>query len=159
MSSSSVGELWLPHLPAPLTAHIFPDASLDTSLVSISELCNNGCIATFTSEEMHVTKDGLTVLHHGKDKSDHLWNVQLPPSTAATAASAILRSDTDASFATFIHITLGSPSLSTLLRAVPKGYLSSYPRLTATMVTSYLSLTAATAKGHLDQRREGLDSK
>ena len=158
ISSSSAGDLWLPHLPVPLTAHIFPDASLDTSLVSISELCNNGCIATFTNEDMHVTKDGLTVLHHRKDKSDHLWNVQLPSPTAATSASAILRSDTDASFATFIHTTLGSPALSTLLRAVRKGYLSSYPRLTATMVTSYLSLTAATARGHLDQHRQGLDS-
>ena len=107
---------------------------------------------------MHVTKDGLTVLHHGKEKSDHLWNVQLVPPTNATSASAILRSDTDAAFATFIHTALGSPVLSTLLRAVRKGYLASYPRLTANMVTSYLSLTAATARGHLDQHRQGLDS-
>ena len=76
---------------------------------------------------MHVTKDGLTVLHHGKDKSDHLWNVQLGAPTDATSASAILRSDTDAAFATFIHTALGSPVLSTLLRAVRKGYLASYP--------------------------------
>ena len=158
ISSSSAGDLWLPHLSVPLTAHIFPDASLDTSLVSISELCNNGCVATFTNEDVHITKDGLTVLHHGKDKLEHLWNVELPTPIDATSASAILRSDTDASFATFMHTALGSPALSTLLRAVRKGYLSSYPRLTATMVTTYLSLTAATARGHLDQHRQGLDS-
>ena len=107
---------------------------------------------------MHNTKEGRTVLHHDKEKLDHLWNVELPTHTVATSASAILRSDTDASFATFMHTALGSPALSTLLRAVRKGYLSSYPRLTATMVTTYLSLTAATARGHLDQHRQGLDS-
>ena len=156
--SSSAGDLWLPHLPTPLTVHIFPDTKLDTSLISISELCNNGFIATFSSEDVHVTKDGLTVLHHGKDKSDHLWNVQLVAPTDATSASAILRSDTDVAFATFIQTALGSPVLSTLLRAVRKGYLASYPRSTANMVTSYLSLTAATPRGHLDQHRQGLDS-
>ena len=107
---------------------------------------------------MRITKDGLTVLHHGKDNSDHLRNVQLVAPTDATAASAILCSDTDAAFATFIHTALGIPVLPTLLRAVRKGYLASYPRRTANSVTSYLSLTAATARGHLDQHRQGLDS-
>ena len=158
ISSSSAGDLWLPHTPVPLTAHIFPDSSLNTSLISISELCNNGCVATCTSEDVHVTKDGFTVLHHNKDKSDYLWNVQLIAPTAATSASAILRNDTDSAFATSIHTALGSPVLSTLLRTVRKGYLSSYPRLTTTMITAYLSLTAATAREHLDQHRQGIDS-
>ena len=132
---------------------------MSTSLISISELCNRGCVATFTSEDVHVTCEGLTVLHRQKDKAASLWNLHLPdPTTHATAASAILRSDTDEAFATFIHKAFGSPVLSTLLRAVRKGYLSSYPRPTASMVTAYISPTAATARGHLDQHRRGLDS-
>ena len=159
ISATLTGDLQLPNLPAPLTAYVFPDNTLSTSLLSISELCNRGCVATFTSDDVHVTCEGLTVLHHHKDKSDSLWTVQLPDTTThATASSATLRSDTDEAFATFIHKALGSPGLSTLLQAVRKGYLSSYPRLTASIVTAYLSLTAAMARGHLDQHRRGLDS-
>lgn len=87
-----------------------------------------------------------------------LWNLQLREGNTVTAASAILRSDTDEAFATLIHTSLGSPALSTLLNAVRKSYLASYPRLTTNMITSYLSLTAATARGHLDQHRQGIDS-
>ena len=159
ISSSLTGDLHLPHLSEPLTAYIFPDDMLSTSLISISELCNNGCVATFTSDDVHVTCEGLTVLHHQKDKAASLWNLQLPDQTThATAASAILRSDTDEVFATFIHKAFGSPVMSTLLQAVRKSYLSAYPRLTASMVSAYISLTAATARGHLDQHRRGLDS-
>lgn len=158
ISSTLTGDLQLPNLSAPLTAYVFPDDTLNTSLLSISELCNKGCVATFTSDDVHVTCEGQTVLHHHKDKSDSLWTVQLPNTTThATASSAILRSDTDEAFATFIHKALGSPVLSTLLRAVRKGYLSAYPRLTASMVTSYLSLTAEdtlinTDEGSIRQR-------
>ena len=161
ISSSSTGDLWLSHLPAPLTAHIFPDETLGTSLISISELCNNGFVAIFISNAVHVTNEGFTLLHQDKDPADSLWTISLPNLTAiatATAASAILRSDTDEKFATFIHKSFGSPVFSTFLRAVRKGNLSSYPRLTATMITTYLSLTAATARGHLDQHRRGIDS-
>ena len=159
--TATPGDLWLPHLSATLTTHIFPDEILGNSLIRIFELCNNGCVATFTSNAVHVTNAGFTVLHQEKDPADSLWTVSLPNLTAiatATAASAILRSDTDEKFATFIHKSFGSPVLSTFLRTVRKGYLSSYPRLTAPMITSYLSLTAATARGHLDHHRRGIDS-
>jgi len=57
-----------------------------------------------------------------------------------------------------MHASFGSPVLSTLLRALRKGYLSSIPRFTAALVSKYSPYTVATATGHLDQRRQGLDS-
>ena len=138
--------------------HIFPDEVLDTSLLSISELCNNGCIATFSKNNVHVTKDGNTVFNSEKDPSESLWHVNLPACQNALAGSAILRSDTDEAFTKFIHTSFGSPVLSTFLSAVRKGFLAAYPRLTPAMVSAHVSLTAATARGHLDQHRQGLDS-
>lgn len=44
------------------------------------------------------------------------------------------------------------------LQAIRKGFLASYPRLTPAMVTTYLTFTAATARGYLDQHWQGLDS-
>ena len=155
--SSKTGNLFLPHLNAPLQAHIFSDDDLGTSLLSISELCNNGCIATFTKNNVNVTKDGNTVFDSKKPSTDFLWHVTLPSCEDSVAGSAILRSDTDEAFTKFIHTSFGSPALSTFLQAVRKGFLASYPRLTPAMVSAYLSLTAATARGHLDQHMQGQD--
>lgn len=77
ITSSKSGDLSLPHLDATHTADIFPDDKLGTSLISISELCNNGCVTTFTTNNVHVTKDGNTVLHSAKHSADSLWRT--PP--------------------------------------------------------------------------------
>ena len=91
-----------------------------------------------------------------KPPTDSLWHVNLP--TYSVAGSAILRSDTDEDFTKFIHTSFGSPVLSTFLQAVRKGFLSSYPRLIPAMIPAYLSPAATTARGHLDQHRQGQDS-
>ena len=49
--------------------------------------------------------------------------------------------------------SFGSPAISTLLRALRKGYLS-----TLTLLSKHAPNTVATAMGHLDRRRQGLDS-
>ena len=105
-----------------------------------------------------MSKDGNTVFNSEKNSSDSLWHVNLPAFQDPSAGSAILRSDTDEAFTKFVHTSFGSPVLSTFLHAARKGYLAAYPRLTPAMITAYLSLTAATARGHLDQHRQGLDS-
>ena len=138
--------------------HIFSDEVLDTSLLSISELCNNSCIATFSKNNVHVTKDGNTVFNSEKEPSESLWHVNIPACQDALAGSATLRSDTDEALTMFIHTSFGSTALSTFLLAVRKGFLAAYPRLTPAMLSAYLTLTAATARGHLDQHRQGLDS-
>ena len=158
ITSSKTGNLFLPHLNSPLQAHIFPDEELGTSLLSISELCNSGCIATFTKDNVHVSKDGYTVIDSKKPATESLWHVELPSCLHSVAGSAILRSDTDEAFTKFIHTSFGSPVLSTFLQAVRKGFLAAYPRLMPAMISAYLSPTAATARGHLDQHRQGQDS-
>ena len=51
-----------------------------------------------------------------------------------------------------------SPCISSLLRAFRAGYLDSFPWLTAQLVVNHPPHTIATAKGHLDQHRQGLNS-
>ena len=132
---AKTGCLSLPHLQSLLRVHIFPDEVLDTSFLSISELCNNGCIATFSKNNVHVTKDGNTVFNSEKDPSESLWHVNLPACQNALAGSAILRSDTDEAFTKFIHTSFGSPVLSTFLSAIRKGFPAAYPRLTPTCLS------------------------
>jgi hypothetical protein len=54
--------------------------------------------------------------------------------------------------------SFGSPVLSTLKRALRKGYLSSLPRFTSALLCKHPPNSVATAMvGHLDRRRQGLD--
>ena len=64
----------------------------------------------------------------------------------------------DKKYVKFTHASFGSPAISTLLRAIRKGYLLTLPRLTSALVCKHLPNTVATALGHLDRRRQGLDS-
>jgi hypothetical protein len=47
--------LYLDALSSPLRVYVFSDQDLKTSLLSISEFCNAGCIATFTANDVVIT--------------------------------------------------------------------------------------------------------
>ena len=159
---SSIGscQLVFPNLPQPVSCHIFPDEILNTSLLSIAQLCRMGCIATFSASTVTITYTDLPVLCGLKSPDDNLWTLPfLPLDTApppiACAAYAL---SSDADFVKFTHAALGSPSLTTLAKAVRRGYLKSYPRLTSVMLAAHPPVTIATAQGHLDQHRQGQNS-
>ncbi len=57
----------------------------------------------------------------------------------------------------FYHAAFFSPSVSTFADAVRKGFIS-LPGLTAALILAYPPTSVATAKGHLDQARQGHDS-
>ena len=55
------------------------------------------------------------------------------------------------------HASFGSPTLETFATAVDNGWIN-IPGLTAEHIRAYLQSLPATAKGHLDQHRQGIDS-
>ena len=162
ISSSYSGLLYFDNLPHPIKAYIFPDHILHTSLLNVSELCNVGCLATFTDTCFQITYKNSTVIQGTKAVTDTLWTAQLPTQSTIisqpdiSSHSARLTADVD--FVLFVHVSLGSPVYSTFLRAIRAGYLSSWPRLTTAIVLANPPHTIATAKGHLNQLRQGLDS-
>jgi hypothetical protein len=58
----------------------------------------------------------------------------------------------------FAHQSLCSPHISTLLKAIRRGFLKGCPNLTAEGVTEYLNPSPAMAKGHIKQPRMGIRS-
>ena len=58
----------------------------------------------------------------------------------------------------YFHACLFSPTKSTLLKAIQNGNLATWPALTHNNVHKYMDETTATALGHLDQCRQGLQS-
>ena len=158
------GLIHFPPLPNPILVHIFADEDLSTSLFSVSALCNQGCIATFSDNSFTITYNTTVLFAGTKLLTDTLWHVPLSTSQFSTISStmpqvhAAFSLSADKDFVKFVHASIGSPALSTFSTAVRKGYLSSWPRLTSSLINAHPPNTLATAQGHLYQRRQGLDS-
>jgi hypothetical protein len=74
---------------------------------------------------------------------------------AATASSVKL--STSAKIVSFYHAALFSPTLTTLIEAVKRGFIK-FPGLTSEILTSHPPVSVATSLGHLDQARQGVSS-
>ena len=60
--------------------------------------------------------------------------------------------------AAFLHGALYSPCASTLLKAIKKIFLTSFPGLTETLAKKHLPTSMATELGHLRQEKQHLQS-
>jgi hypothetical protein len=78
------------------------------------------------------------------------------PNTPHVATSAI-RLDSVSDFINFWHGAFGSPSLSTFIPAVEKGFIN-IPGLTAKKIRRHAPNPLATPAGHLDATRQGIRS-
>ena len=97
-----------------------------------------------------IIKDQVIIT--GKRDDNGLWSIPLKPTSPPLQANAILRLDrTKNSLAAHHHASLGSPSTSTLLRAIHLGNLLTLPGLTTNLVSKHLPKSLATTLGHQDQ--------
>jgi hypothetical protein len=58
----------------------------------------------------------------------------------------------------FSHQSLCSPKVSSLLKAVRRGFLNGCPNMSVKLILKYLNPSAATAKGHMKRPRHGIRS-
>ena len=169
-------------LPTVLMGHIIPDLSI-ASLFGIRILTEAGCTVTFDKTNCTVRYHGEIILRGAKDPDTDLWTLPLgsPKSTPshhvidmilpAVPVFADARANvvtecvcftntvrTKANSIRFAHQSFCSPKISTLLKALRRGYLKGCPNLTAHGVTKYLNPSPATAKGHMKRPRQGIQS-
>ena len=155
----------LPSTTGSLPAHIFANDSLENSLFGITELTEQGCDVTFSQGGLALYQGGNQIHYSPKISTDMFWQLPLVPASTSpdntpvfAAANALISLPSDRDFVAFMHATLGSPAISTLLRALRRRWLDSIPRLTAAIVHKHRPNSVATALGHLDQTRQGLRS-
>ena len=58
--------------------------------------------------------------------------------------------------AVFHHVSLGSLVVSTLLQAIPRGHIISFPGLTTELITKHLPKSVATVLEHQDQEAQNI---
>jgi hypothetical protein len=154
-----------------IPAHIFSDDQLNHTLFSVADYCNQGCTAVFTKTGFEIASyDGTVILNGHKHPQAKLWPVDIDTFTDTTnlvgkemsvtnsSASQVVRHQIDAEFVSYCHSSLGSPTIPTFLQALRRGYLSTWPKLNARIVAANIPVSVATAKGHLDLSRQGIQS-
>lgn len=148
-----------------IPALICRDTDLSRSLIALADYTAAGCTISLTDTEIVVSLQGICVARGIKTSDDKLW--PFPTTTIYPVlqledpdsfAGHIVTHQYQADYVRFMHAALGSPPISTLLRAISAGYLRYLPRLTSDVVRANPPVSMATAKGHLQQTRRNLRS-
>ncbi len=92
-----------------------------------------------------------------KQSSGHGPVISLLLGTESAAATSVLAPRALEQIVATYHAMFNWPAVNTFLAAIDRGYIT-VPGLTAAMVRKYPPNPTATAKGHLDQLRQGLHS-
>ena len=164
---SASGDVMKPTLSGifPLSPHLSDTAQsafvLDTlktgTLISLSQLCDDDCIAIFTRFQVRILKNNKIIIT-GNRTPNGLWSLPLLP-PPSHQANGILRLDQPKrDLAQYYHASLGSPVPSTLLRAIRRGHLVTFPGLTTDLITKHLPKSIATILGHQDQESRSIRS-
>ena len=122
----------------------------------MAEITNLDYTAAFKKDGLYIYKGAELIHYTSKSPDSTSWT--LPIECPLPEANAVLSLPSDNKYVQFTHASFGSPVLSTFQRAIRKGYISTIPRLTSALVSKHKPNPEATAKGHLDRRRQGLDS-
>ena len=142
MTSTHTSCLNRPSLPPGVChQHLLPTMKT-TGLLSIGQLCDHVYTAIFYKHQLIIrNKQGdIIIIGHrvpmgDKDYTNGMWMVNLnkntPPSSVLHSSNAIILSDTTKTdLAKLHHASLGSPVKSTLVNAINKGFLNTFPGLT-----------------------------
>jgi hypothetical protein len=156
IQSSHTCNLLLTGLPPQARqAHILPGL-VHNSLISVGQLCDNGCTVTFTHNQVTVTQNKECAMRGSRDPKSRLWRVDLKQKFEKHEIQCNHANDNNnkKDLINYLHATCFSPVKSTCITAIKNGNFLSWPGLTEHAVEKYLSKSTATTKGHLNQQRQ-----
>jgi hypothetical protein len=177
VKSTHICDIMIPGLPTDFTVHIVPHLTI-MSLIGIRLLCNSGCTIIFDKDKCNVIYNGNVILQEFKDIATNLWmlpinrldmqtalpwsapqfdctlhdtSAQLHPGVNLASFTHSVKTCTNG--VEFAHQLLCNPKISTLLKAVQKGFLKECPNLSKKLILKYLNPSPATVKGHMKRPR------
>jgi hypothetical protein len=156
IQSSHTCNLLLADLPPQARqAHILPGL-VHNSLISVGQLCYNGCSVTFTQEQVTVLRNGKCVMYRARDPIWRLWRVDLKQKFETNQVQCNYAHDNSnqKDLINYLHAACFSPVKSTWITAIKNGHFTSWPGLTEQAVEKHLSKSTSTTKGHLNQQRQ-----
>jgi hypothetical protein len=141
--------------PQARQGHILPGL-VHNSLISVGQLCDNGCSVTFTQDQVTVSKKGKHLMYGARDPKSRLWRVNLKQKfeTAKVQCNHAHGNNNQKYLINYLHAACFSPVKSTWIMAIKNGNFISWPGLTKHAVETHLSKSTSTTKVHLNQQRQ-----
>ena len=137
------------------SAFVLDDLKTGT-LISLAQLCDDDCVAIFNKYDVKILKNNKIIIT-GTRMANGLWSLPITP--PPHQANGILRTDRPRQeLAEYHHATMGSPVSSTLLRAIRRHHLTTFPGLSTNLISKHLPKSLATVLGHQDQEAKHLRS-
>ena len=136
------------------------------NLISIGQLCDHGFSAIFTAKDVSLTGPNTT-LTGTRNTENGLYYIDLqrtkPAHTAHLPQHALCSNNvhilsTKSDIMKYLHQASFSPVVSTWTNAIIAGLFTTCPGLNSTIVRKHLPKILATAKGHLRQDRQNVQS-
>ena len=166
-SISSIGKSAITSAGQTINAHIFNEKDLHLGLIAVADYTSRGLTVSFTDTHHSIAKpDGTIISQTPKEPGKRLWPAAQidicqdvdDARTPTASASLAIRNESAAEIVLWASATLGNPTPSTLETACRRGYLGNYPNLTSKMIRDNWPNTLATAQGHLQMQRQGVQS-
>jgi hypothetical protein len=141
--------------PQARKAHILTGL-VHNSLISVGQLCDNGCIVAFTQDQITVSKNIKCVMYGSPYPISRLWRVDLKQrfETNQVQCNHIHDNSNQKDLINYLHAACFSPVKSTWITETKNGHFTSWPGLTEHAVEKHLSKPSSTTKGHLNQQRQ-----
>ena len=127
-------------------------------------MCDAGFTATFTETDVRIfNREGQCILTGTRNLQNRLLDIQvdlLPTASPSIHnANGIVRNKTTKTYLVrYHHGSLGNPTSNAPLKGIKQSFLSTFPGLDEKLVTNHLPPSIDTAKGHLQQEHQGLQS-
>ena len=169
-SISAIGATEITSAGQKIHAHIFDEKELQLGLIAVADYTSQGLTVTFTDTYHSIANpDGTIISQTPKQPGSRLWpaaeieacskSCKTNQASATTASAALaIRNESAAEIVLWASASLGNPTASTLESACRRGYLGNYPNLTSKMIRDNWPNTLATAQGHLQMQRQGVQS-
>jgi hypothetical protein len=132
------------------------------SLLSVGKLCDEGYIVTFQQDTVTICNSESSKLLSGpREVTTGIWRINLKQNNKHISdpiANNVYQLRNTGALVHYLHKALFSPTKSAMLQAVKDGHLITWPGLTEDDINKHLKLTPATAMGHMNQRRQNIQS-
>ena len=83
------------------------------SLLSIGQLCDEGCVAVFDNKKLHFFKNGEMILSDFRNLNDGLWDVPFKNHEIHAINYIISKDKNKSELAQYLHACAFSPVIST----------------------------------------------
>ena len=125
INATAQGNLPL-HSSLNIEALVYPHLT-NESLLSIGQLCNQGCIAIFEKEHLYIMKNGKLILKGMRNLKDGLWDVPFQEHKIDNINYIINKEQSKTDLAKYLHACVFSPVISTFQDCIKKGNFISWP--------------------------------